>query len=98
MHILITGAAGMIGRKLTQRLATERALGGEPLDKLTLVDIVAPGRPAGFSDRIEIIASCTSEAQRVISSKRASDPDSIARMIGLGISASGLGPRAMSIA
>ena len=51
-----------------------------------------------FSERIEIMASCTSDAQRVISSKRASVPDSIALNIALGMSASGLGPRAISIA
>ena len=45
-----------------------------------------------FSDNSEIIASCTSEAQRVISSNRASVPDSIARKIGLLISASLAGP------
>lgn len=50
MHILITGAAGMIGRKLTARLAIDRALGDQPIDKLTLIDIVAPARLAGFSD------------------------------------------------
>jgi nucleoside-diphosphate-sugar epimerase len=50
MHILITGAAGMIGRKLTARLAIDRALGDKPIDKLTLIDIVAPTRLAGFSD------------------------------------------------
>jgi D-erythronate 2-dehydrogenase len=51
MHILITGAAGMIGRKLTERLVIDRALNGQPVDKLTLIDIVAPARLAGFSDR-----------------------------------------------
>jgi nucleoside-diphosphate-sugar epimerase len=50
MHILITGAAGMIGRKLTERLVIDRALNGQPVDKLTLIDIVAPARLAGFSD------------------------------------------------
>ena len=50
MHILITGAAGMIGRKLTERLTIDRALGDQPIDKLTLLDIVAPTRLAGFSD------------------------------------------------
>ncbi len=44
MHILITGAAGMIGRKLTARLVIDRALGDQPIDKLTLIDIVAPAR------------------------------------------------------
>jgi nucleoside-diphosphate-sugar epimerase len=53
MHILITGAAGMIGRKLTERLVIDRALGDKPIEKLTLVDVVAPVRPAGFSDHVK---------------------------------------------
>ena len=57
MHILITGAAGMIGRKLTERLVIDRALGGQPIDKLTLIDIVAPVRPAGFSDHVKTRAA-----------------------------------------
>jgi nucleoside-diphosphate-sugar epimerase len=57
MHILITGAAGMIGRKLTQRLVIDRAIGGEPVEKLTLVDIVAPTRPVGFSDHVKTRAA-----------------------------------------
>ena len=57
MHILITGAAGMIGRKLTERLVVDRALNGEPIDKLTLVDIVAPSRPASFSDHVKTRAA-----------------------------------------
>ena len=54
MHILITGAAGMIGRKLIERLIVDRALNGQPIEKLTLMDIVAPTRPAGFSDRVKV--------------------------------------------
>ena len=54
MHILITGAAGMIGRKLIERLTVDRALNGQPIDKLTLMDIVAPSRPAGFSDHVKV--------------------------------------------
>jgi nucleoside-diphosphate-sugar epimerase len=54
MHILITGAAGMIGRKLIERLVVDRALNGQPIDKLTLMDIVAPTRIAGFSDREKV--------------------------------------------
>ena len=53
MHILITGAAGMIGRKLTERLVIDRALNGQQIDKLTLIDVVAPVRPAGFSDHVK---------------------------------------------
>lgn len=57
MHILITGAAGMIGRKLTERLVIDRALNAQPIEKLTLIDIVAPVRPAGFSDHVKIRAA-----------------------------------------
>ena len=46
MHILITGAAGMIGRKLTARLVRDAVLQGRPVSRLTLVDIVAPEMPA----------------------------------------------------
>lgn len=52
MHILITGAAGMIGRKLTERLALDSAIGGMPIDKLTLIDIVAPARAEELSDHV----------------------------------------------
>jgi nucleoside-diphosphate-sugar epimerase len=53
MHILITGAAGMIGRKLIERLSVDRALNGQPIERLTLLDVVAPARPAGFSDHVK---------------------------------------------
>jgi nucleoside-diphosphate-sugar epimerase len=49
MHVLITGAAGMIGRKLTERLVKDGTLNGQPIQKFTLADIVAPSRPAGTS-------------------------------------------------
>src|SRR5437763_9078912 len=53
MHILITGAAGMVGRKLTERLVADKGLNGKPVEKLTLVDMVAPKAPAGFSGKVE---------------------------------------------
>ncbi|HEX4556980.1 MAG TPA: D-erythronate dehydrogenase [Xanthobacteraceae bacterium] len=40
MHILITGAAGMVGRKLAQRLVADGALNGQPVDRLSLHDVV----------------------------------------------------------
>src|SRR3954463_8824650 len=61
MHILITGAAGMIGRKLTERLVIEGALNGEKIQKPTLIDIVAPARPAGFSDHVKTRAADLSD-------------------------------------
>src|SRR5438105_398133 len=52
MHVLITGAAGMIGRKLAERLARDGALAGTPVTALTLLDIVAPAEPAGFAGEV----------------------------------------------
>jgi len=42
MHVLILGAAGMIGRKLTARLVADGAVAGREIDRLTLVDVVVP--------------------------------------------------------
>jgi nucleoside-diphosphate-sugar epimerase len=47
MHVLCTGAAGMIGRKLTARLRNDGALAGRAISRLTLTDIGAPPAPAG---------------------------------------------------
>jgi nucleoside-diphosphate-sugar epimerase len=52
MHILITGAAGMIGRKLAEWLGRDGALNGAAIDKLTLTDIRAPARPPGFAGNV----------------------------------------------
>jgi len=57
MHILITGAAGMIGRKLTERLVKDGKLNGERIDKLTLIDIVPPTAPAAFTGEVSVAAS-----------------------------------------
>jgi nucleoside-diphosphate-sugar epimerase len=40
MHILITGAAGMIGRKLVERLGQDGGLNGRVISKLSLHDVV----------------------------------------------------------
>jgi D-erythronate 2-dehydrogenase len=52
MHILITGAAGMIGRKLVARLAEAGELNGEPIETLTLIDVAAPEKPAKFAGNV----------------------------------------------
>jgi D-erythronate 2-dehydrogenase len=57
MHILITGAAGMIGRKLTARLVKDGGLGGKPIDRLTLIDVVAPEKPAGYAGAVDVSTS-----------------------------------------
>jgi len=57
MHILITGAAGMIGRKLVERLVNEGALNGRPIERLTLIDVAAPQRPQKFAGLVETAAA-----------------------------------------
>jgi len=47
VRILVTGAAGMLGRKLAARLAQEGAIAGQGIESLRLVDSVPPPTPAG---------------------------------------------------
>lgn len=49
MHVLVTGAAGMIGRKLAERLARDGEVAGRPITRLTLTDIVAPPVPEAIA-------------------------------------------------
>ena len=46
MKVLIIGAAGMIGRKLTARLVRDGKLAGKAITHAHLVDIVTPQAPA----------------------------------------------------
>src|SRR5579872_6014972 len=46
MKVLIIGAAGMIGRKLTARLVRDGKLAGKAITHAHLVDIIAPQAPA----------------------------------------------------
>jgi nucleoside-diphosphate-sugar epimerase len=57
MHILITGAAGMIGRKLIARLLADAALNGKPIERLTLLDVIAAPLPDGFAGRVDVLAT-----------------------------------------
>jgi len=82
VHILITGAAGMIGRKLTERLAKDGALDGTPVDKLTLLDVAAPATPAGFAGKVETAAAdlaAPGEAAKAITGR----PDVIFHLAGV---------------
>ena len=51
MHVLVTGAAGMLGRKLTESFSRIGGPGGRPIDALTLVDAVEPQAPPGLAGR-----------------------------------------------
>lgn len=56
MHVLIIGAAGMLGRKLAQRIAADGTLAGTQVTKLTLADMIEPSAPEGFSGAVETMA------------------------------------------
>src|SRR3954452_3934044 len=57
MHILIFGAAGMVGRKLTERLAKDGGLGGREIGKGTLHDVVQPQAPATAPFKFRTVSS-----------------------------------------
>ncbi len=57
MHILVIGAAGMVGRKLTEALVRDGGIGGRPIERFTLADVVAADRPAGFAGAVESVAA-----------------------------------------
>jgi D-erythronate 2-dehydrogenase len=46
MKVLIIGAAGMVGRKLTAALLDASRVGSQPITALVLADVVAPEAPA----------------------------------------------------
>jgi D-erythronate 2-dehydrogenase len=57
LHILVLGAAGMVGRKLTERLLRDGRLGGREISRMTLHDVVAPVKPADAAIPISVITS-----------------------------------------
>jgi nucleoside-diphosphate-sugar epimerase len=82
MHVLITGAAGMIGRKLSARLVKDGQLNGQKIDRLTLIDVVAPEKPTDFGGAAELSASDLSSpgaAAKAIAGK----PDVIFHLAGV---------------
>jgi nucleoside-diphosphate-sugar epimerase len=55
-RVLVIGAAGMIGAKLTARLIVDGAVAGKEIAALHLVDVVAPAKPAAsFAVQVEAV-------------------------------------------
>lgn len=82
MHILVTGAAGMLGRKLTERLVRDGGLNGQQIDKLTLLDVVPPTNPTSFAGKTDMVAadlSTPGKAARAIEDR----PDIIFHLAGV---------------
>jgi|GEM_PF-2750161 len=76
MHVLIIGAAGMVGRKLTQAIAAVPTIDGVAVDALTLVDVMAPQAPAGFTGNVTCKSADISDP-RVATALIADRPDQI---------------------
>jgi nucleoside-diphosphate-sugar epimerase len=55
-EVLIIGGAGMIGRKLADRLAADGSVAGRKIDRLVLQDIVEPAAPAGAKFEVRSVA------------------------------------------
>ena len=82
MHVLVTGAAGMIGRKLITRLVKDGSLNGSTIEHLTLMDVVAPEKPEGFKGPVKLATSDLS-ASGVAAKAIADRPQVIFRLAGV---------------
>ncbi|WP_331376747.1 D-erythronate dehydrogenase [Sinorhizobium chiapasense] len=72
MHVMVIGAAGMIGRKLVEKLAAEPDALGYEITRLTLVDVVEAPVPATLSATSTASAldlSSEGGAERLIASR-----------------------------
>jgi nucleoside-diphosphate-sugar epimerase len=72
VRILILGASGMVGRKLSERLARDGALGSAPIMALSLADVVEPGVPAGAGFAVEAVVAdvaAPGTAERLVESR-----------------------------
>jgi nucleoside-diphosphate-sugar epimerase len=62
LHVLILGAAGMVGRKLTEKLLRDGRLGNREISGMTLQDVVAPEKPAKPPMPVKVVASDFADA------------------------------------
>ena len=70
MRVAITGGAGMLGRKLTERLIKDGQLGGAEISGLTLYDVVAPEQPKGASFPVRLLTGdlpAPGETEKIVS-------------------------------
>ena len=69
MQVLVTGAAGMLGRKLAQRFAGTGSIGSRAITRLRLHDIVEPAIPTTAAFSVETAVSDLSvagEAEKLV--------------------------------
>ena len=71
MRIAVLGAAGMLGRKLVDRLVEAKVLAGQPIDGFVLHDIMSPSAPS-VDFQLELLSSDFSEegeAAKIVASR-----------------------------
>jgi D-erythronate 2-dehydrogenase len=61
VRILVVGGAGMVGRKLAERLVRDGSIGAEPVSHLSLVDIVEPERPGVSAFGVDTVVADVAE-------------------------------------
>lgn len=71
MHVLIIGAAGMVGRKLTAALVKAGRVSGKDIERLTLADVVAPEAVefGGTVDAVAVDLSAPGTAEKLVSGR-----------------------------
>lgn len=72
MHVLVIGAAGMVGVKLVNRLCSDGRIAGQPISRLTRHDVVIAGPPPASAFPVETYASDLStpgEAERLVAAR-----------------------------
>lgn len=62
MRVTIIGAAGMIGRKLAERIAATGQIGGAPVYAMTLVDVIEPDVAPDFKGKRTLLAADLADA------------------------------------
>ena len=62
MHLLIIGAAGMIGRKLAEKVAASGRIGDADVDAMTLADVVEPDVARDFAGTRTVTATDLSDS------------------------------------
>jgi D-erythronate 2-dehydrogenase len=79
MRVLMTGAAGMIGRKVAERLVRDGHLGGRPLEALVLHDVVRPGTEGAMVTALEGDLSAPGAVEALVAHR----PDVIVHLAGV---------------
>ncbi|AQQ06016.1 NAD-dependent epimerase [Roseibium algicola] len=72
MHVLVIGAAGMVGRKLVEKLAAQPEVLGFEVSRLTLADAVSPTAPAalpGIAEAVTVDLSKAGAARTLVASR-----------------------------